>query len=81
MSKELFDLGDELSARLRDFCEANWGSSKVHVVRKALDQFISTRLIEEPKMRKRYEEARRNRLGKPDSKLHVVPGGRDDENP
>ena len=81
MSKELFDLGDELSASLRDFCEANYSASKVRVVREALDQFITEQLSEEPRMRKRYEEERRKRLGKTDSKIHVLSGGRDDERP
>jgi len=79
MSKELFNLGDDLSMRLRDFCEANWSASKVRVVREALDQFIIRQLSEEPEMRKRYEEARRKRAGKTDSKLHVLSGGLDDE--
>ncbi len=81
MSKELFNLGEELSERLKDFCEANWGASKVRVVRDALNQFIISRLDEEPKLRERYEEERRKRLGITDTNLHVVSGGVDDESP
>ncbi|MDP6475254.1 MAG: hypothetical protein QF449_15255 [Alphaproteobacteria bacterium] len=81
MSKELFNLGDELSLRLRDFCKANYDATKARVVRDALEQFISKRLNDEPEMRKRFEEARHDRLGKKKSNLHALPGGRDYKRP
>ena len=78
MAKELFDLGDDLSGRLTDFCEALIGARKVHVVRKALMELINRELETNNQVRERYEAARAQRLGMRRGKLHVLTGGEND---
>lgn len=58
-----FNLGEPLDTDLADFCEAHYGAPEVRVIREALRLFIDGRLAAEPELRKRFEEARRKRLG------------------
>lgn len=55
------DLGDELSAKLEDFCAAYYDAKKVRIIREAVDWYIDKILVEEPARRSRYEDARRRR--------------------
>lgn len=78
MAKELFDLGDDLSLRLTDFCEASRGAPRARIVREALDEFITEQLAAEPQLRKRYDAARAKRLGLLGEKVRVLKGGSHD---
>jgi hypothetical protein len=57
------DLGDELAAKLEDFCAAYYDAKKVRIIREAVDWYIDLILDREPERRKRYEAARSKRGG------------------
>jgi hypothetical protein len=65
-------LGEPWASDLADFCEAAWGAPEVRIVRAALEAFIRERLAAEPDLRKRFEDARRKRLGATDEKIRVI---------
>jgi len=48
---------------LADFAAANYRAPVVEIIREAVREHIERRLSEEPKLRARYEAARRQRLG------------------
>ena len=48
---------------MADFCAAHYGAPEREIMRAAIDLFIQERLAAEPEVRKRYEEARKRRLG------------------
>lgn len=54
---------EPLNSDLADFCEANYYASSKRVIEVALRHFIDARLANEPELRKRFDEARRKRLG------------------
>ena len=58
-------LGKPLEDKLADFCVAHYDGTQTSIIRYALEKFIEERLAdpEEAAMRKRYEEARKKRLG------------------
>lgn len=55
-------LGEPLATTLRDFCSANYSCPQIEVIREALQNHIEGRLAREPELRKRFDEARTNRL-------------------
>jgi hypothetical protein len=55
------DLGDELDAKLEDFCSAYYKANKTEVIREALEAYIESTLDGEPERRQRYELARQRR--------------------
>jgi hypothetical protein len=57
------DLGDELAAKLEDFCAAYYDAKKVKIIREAVDWYIDKILAEEPARRMRYEDARQHERG------------------
>lgn len=56
-------LGDELAAKLEDFRAAYYHADKTEIIRAALDAYIDSTLANEPERRRRYEDARRRRIG------------------
>ena len=66
-------LDEPLASDLMDFCEAHRGAPEKRVVADALRAFIDERLSVEPELRKRFEEARRKRLGIKEDKIRLVP--------
>jgi len=76
-TKKPINLGEELAARLTDFCEANYGAPQTRVIKEAVDQFISERLKKEPELKKRYEIARAERLGQSTEKVRLVQSKKD----
>ncbi len=58
-------LGEPLASKLRDFCAANYKASALDVIREALEDHIERRL-QNPEMRERYEQKRRERLALPE---------------
>lgn len=58
---------------LTDFCAAHYNAPERDIIRAALDFFVQNRLDAEPEMRKRFEDARRRRLGLSDSVVRIVP--------
>lgn len=56
-------LPEALFYDFQDFCEAHRGSPENRIIADALRAFIADRLAAEPELRKRFEEARRERLG------------------
>jgi len=64
MSKaKSYNLGDETSSLLQDFCEAHYGAPEVRIIREAVRSFVDQSLCAEPELKKRFEAARRQRLG------------------
>ena len=57
-------LGEPWESKLADFCAAHYDAPLTNVIRYALDAFIDTRMKSEPEVKKRFEEARRKRLGR-----------------
>ena len=53
----LVELGEPLKTELKAFCEAHYDSSRVRVIREALQVFIKDRLDAEPEMARRYDLA------------------------
>ena len=66
--KGRWKLTEPLASDLLDFCEAHRGSPEHRIIADALRAFIDERLAAEPELRKRFDEARRKRLG-------VIEGG------
>jgi hypothetical protein len=54
---------EPLNSDFTDFCEAHRGAPGNRIVQDALRTFIDERLAAEPELRKRFEAARRKRLG------------------
>ena len=65
-------LGEPIQGQLADFCAAHYNASERDVIRTALEAFISQRLEAEPEMRKRFDEARRKRLGLGETVVKLV---------
>ncbi|WP_156179643.1 hypothetical protein [Bradyrhizobium sp. LTSPM299] len=66
-------LGEPWQSMLNDFCAAHYNAPERDMIRAALDFFIQNRLDAEPEVKKRFEEARRKRLGLSDSVVRIVP--------
>jgi len=59
---------------LTDFLTAHFDASATAVARIALKAYIEDQLVKDPEARKRYEEARRERLGIAEGgNVHVLP--------
>jgi len=56
-------LGKEIDDLLADFCAAHFGAPATEIVRAAVRKFIRDSLENEPELNKRFEEARKIRLG------------------
>jgi hypothetical protein len=54
---------EPLNADFLDFCEAHRGAPGNRIIQDALRAFIDERLKAEPELKKRFDEARRKRLG------------------
>jgi hypothetical protein len=65
-------LGEPIQGMLSDFCTAHYGASERDVIRAALDEFITQRLDLEPEMRKRFDDARKKRLGLGETVVKLV---------
>ena len=61
--KGRWKLREPLASEFLDFCEAHRGAPEHRIIADALRAFIDERLAAEPELKKRYEEARRKRLG------------------
>lgn len=55
--------GEPLAGDLADFCAAHYGAPEREIVRAALRAFIDAQLDAEPEMRKRYDAAKKLRIG------------------
>jgi hypothetical protein len=62
---------EPLASDLVDFCEAHRGSPEKRIIEDALRAFIDDRLAAEPELKKRFDEARRKRLGR-DENVRVL---------
>ena len=63
-------LGEEVDCLLADFCAANFSAPATQIIRIAVKKFIYETLENEPEMKKRFDDARKERLGQ--SPLKVV---------
>jgi hypothetical protein len=68
-----FGLGEPWQSMLSDFCAAHYNAPERDMIRAALDFFIQNRLEAEPEVQRRFEGARRKRLGLSDSVVRIVP--------
>jgi len=64
--------GEPLASDFLDFRNANYNAAEMEVIREALREHIDRRL-QEPEMRKRFDEARRKRLGLNGDKIRLLP--------
>jgi hypothetical protein len=62
-------LDEPLAGDLMDFCTAHYGAPEREIIRAALRAFIDAKLDAEPEMRKRYNAAKKERLGGGSPKL------------
>lgn len=69
---EPLGIDPELIARVQDLREAYLGAPEARIVAEALDFFIADRIRAEPEVRRRYEEARKRRLGLSDRPMWLV---------
>jgi lipid A 4'-phosphatase len=65
----------DLYGRVQDLREAYLGAPIRRIVAEALEAFITERLIAEPEVKRRYEDARRRRLGLASGTVRLVPAG------
>jgi hypothetical protein len=70
------DLGEPWASDLIDFCAVHFKAPATEVIREALDEFIQGRLNAEPAVRKRFDEARKKRLGATGQNIRVLPSGK-----
>src|SRR5436309_13895010 len=66
-----FNLGEPWDSDLADFLAAHFGASATEVVRVALRAFINDQLAKDPESKKRFDEARRKRLGLNGDKIRL----------
>jgi hypothetical protein len=69
---KLLGLDAELIDRVQDFREGYLGAPEYRIVAEALEHFMRDRLDSEPEVRRRYDEARKARLGPKGAKLKIV---------
>ena len=67
-----FDFDEPLASDFLDFRAANYEAPEMGVVREALREHIDRRL-REPDMKKRFDEARRKRLGSNGDNIRLLP--------
>jgi Arc/MetJ-type ribon-helix-helix transcriptional regulator len=70
-------LPEPLASDLLDFRAANYRAQESEIVQEALREHIDRRL-EEPEMKKRFEQARETRLKRTKEPLKLVTQGNDD---
>ena len=70
------NLGEPWTSDLADFCAAHYGVAETNIIKAALDAFIGERLEKEPELRKRFEEARKKRLGATGANIRIMPTGK-----
>jgi hypothetical protein len=68
-----FNLGEPWDSDLADFLAAHFGGSATEVVRAALRIFIEDQLAKDPESKKRFDEARRHRLGLNGDNIRLLP--------
>jgi hypothetical protein len=68
-----FNLGEPWDGDLADFLVAHFGASATEVVRSALRAFIDDQLTRDPESKKRFDAARRKRLGLDGEKIRLLP--------
>ena len=66
-----YNLGEPLASMLKDFCAANYDAPALKVIRESVRDHIEQRL-EEPRMKERYERARKQRLGLEETVVKMV---------
>jgi hypothetical protein len=64
---------EPLASDFLDFRAANYNAAEMEVLREALRDHIDRRLDDEPELRKRFEAARRKRLGSSGDNIRVLP--------
>lgn len=70
--KGRWKLREPLASDLADFCEAHRGAPEGRIIADALRVFIDERLVAEPELKKRFDEARQKRLGAKEKIVHLV---------
>ncbi len=63
---------EPLASDFLDFRPANYNAPEMEVIREGLREHIDRRL-QEPEMRKRFDEIRRKRLGSSSDKIRLLP--------
>lgn len=75
-----YRLGPDLMNDLADFCVAQDGAPEIQVIRTAVREYLDRRLSE-PEVRRRWAEARQNRLAHAEHAPNVVRLGKSGKKP
>src|SRR5262252_3851061 len=76
----LLGIDAELIARVQDLRQAYLGAPENRIVAEALELFIAGRLAAEPEVKRRYDEARRRRLGLSGGPVRLIAEKPDENN-
>lgn len=68
-----------MASELLDFCEAHRGAPEQRIIADALRAFIDDRLDAEPELKKRFDAARKKRLGRDEKPIRLIKN--DDKEP
>lgn len=71
-----FGLGEPWASDLADFCAANYHAPEREIIREAIKAHIDARLSAEPELRRRFEKARKERIGARSDIVRIVPTGK-----
>jgi hypothetical protein len=66
----------ELVDRFTDFREGYFGAPENRILAEAIELYMADRFDKEPEVKKRYDEARKKRLGLASEKIRVLPTGK-----
>ena len=68
-----------MASEFLDFCEAHRGAPEQRIIADALRAFIDERLDAEPELKKRFDAARKKRLGEEEKPIRLIKN--DDKEP
>lgn len=67
-----YKLGEPYDSLLADYCAANYGASRIQVIREAVNEVVNQRLEQDSVMRERFKKERERRTGKRRGNLETV---------
>jgi len=68
-------LDPELVDRFTDFREGYQGAPENRILTSAIEHYMADRFEKEPEVKRRYDEARKKRLGLAGEKIRMLPTG------
>jgi len=67
-------LGADIDGLLADYSAANYGAPATQIIRAAVKEHIQKRLETEPELRKRFDDAKKERIGPSPLRVVRLPG-------